>query len=122
MLGSANRRARFHGKAKEMAELHDIHNPKREKPYVHEEFPKLVYKAAKKDQHPHDANKVVNDEDELKAALKAGFEEKPIYPEVEEVEGEEGEAVEVVKAPKAPKAPKAKKEPKSKKAEDKAPE
>jgi hypothetical protein len=74
-----------------MAELHDIHNPK-VPPYKHQEFPKLVYKEAKNGQHPHDANKVVNDEDELKAALKAGFELKPIYPEVEEVAEEEIEA------------------------------
>lgn len=71
-----------------MAELHDIHNPPKE-PYKHQEFPKLVYAAPKGDKHPHESYKQVNDESELKAALKAGFSEKPVYPEAEEAKDDE---------------------------------
>lgn len=72
-----------------MEGIHDIHNPPKER-YVHQEFPKLVYREPKAGQHPHEAHKLVKDEDELAAALAKGYQHKPFVEPIEAVEeGEE---------------------------------
>jgi hypothetical protein len=55
--------------------------------YVHQAFPKMVYIAPIGEQHPHDANKVVKNQQELDEALEAGYELKPVYPTVEVKKG-----------------------------------
>jgi hypothetical protein len=47
------------------------------KPYRYEAFPKTVYFEPREGQHPHDANKIVQNEEQLKKALDLGYQLKP---------------------------------------------
>jgi hypothetical protein len=62
----------------------DFHHPKQE-PYVHQDYPKMIFRAPAEGQHPHDANKLVQSEQELTQALADGWSTKPVY----ETEAEE---------------------------------
>lgn len=95
--------------------LHDLHNPPKSSVYPetdgvyrHQEFPKLVYKAPTKGQHANEAHKLVNDKDELAAALKAGYKSRPHVAEPEEVDAgagavEGGDSISPATAPSVPK-------------------
>ena len=54
----------------------DINNPPVPQ-YIHQEFPKLVYRKPKKNESALEASKTVRNEAELEAALKGGFQKKP---------------------------------------------
>ena len=60
----------------------DINNPPI-KSIAHEKFPKAVY-AHPKDKAQEHKSKIVQNDDELKAALKAGWKLKPHVPEIPE--------------------------------------